>query len=237
VTAVGAAAAGLTIDGKLLWYFNRASGMVLLVVLTTAVLLGQVSTGRTPPAWLPRFVTAELHRNISLLAAVLLGMHVLTAVADTFVDISLTDAVLPFRSPYRPLWLGLGTVALDLMLAVVATSLLRHRLSLRVWRGVHWASYAIWPAAVLHGLGTGTDTKAPATLLVTFGCVAVVTAGGLARLAHAGRLRPQLRWAAYALVAVAPLLVAGWLRVGPLAPGWAHKAGTPPPPASQGAEK
>jgi sulfoxide reductase heme-binding subunit YedZ len=228
----GLAAVNGLADGKLLWYFNRASGMVLLVVLTVAVLLGQVSTGRRPPGWLPRFVTAELHRNTSLLAAVLLGLHVLTAVADGFVDIDPADALLPFASPYRPFWLGLGTVALDLMLAVVLTSLVRRRLPLRLWRGVHWASYAAWPAAVLHGLGTGTDTRATAALLVTFGCVAVVTAGGLVRLALAGRLRPELRWAAGVLVAVAPLLVAGWLRTGPLASGWAHRAGTPPPASS-----
>jgi methionine sulfoxide reductase heme-binding subunit len=231
VSAVSAAAASGP-PGPALWYLNRASGLVLLVLLTVAVLLGQIATGRRSPRWLPRFVSVELHRNLSLLAAAFLALHVATAVADSFVDISVLDAVVPFRSPYRPFWLALGTFALDLMLAVLVTTALRHRLPRPVWRGVHWVSYLAWPAAVLHGLGTGTDTRSRLTVLVTFGCIAAVVVGGLLRLAGSSAARPAVRWLAYAAVVVTPLLVMAWLRTGPLQPDWSRRAGTPPPPAA-----
>jgi sulfoxide reductase heme-binding subunit YedZ len=221
-------ASGLAGDPKILWYLNRATGLVLLVLFTAAVLLGQASTAR-PGGRLPRFVSVELHRNTALLGLVMLVLHVATSVADGFVDIAPIDAVIPFRSPYRPLWLGLGTLALDLALAVALTTLVRRWLSPVLWRGVHWLSYLCWAAAVLHGLGTGTDTRQPGTLLAAFGCVAVVALGGLIRLAGAERLRLAVRLPAVLLLAALPLGVVVFLRAGPLQPDWSRRAGTPPP--------
>ncbi len=87
----------------------------------------------------------------------LLGIHVTTLLADPYAQLRLVDLVLPFAGAYRPVWLGLGTVALDLIVALVVTSLVRHRLGLRAWRAVHWLAYAAWPVALLHALGNGTD--------------------------------------------------------------------------------
>src|SRR5260370_41126032 len=74
------------------------------------------------------------------------------------------------------MWLGLGAVAFDLMLALTVTSLLRTRLSYRSWRLVHWGSYLAWPVAVLHGLGTGSDTPVRWGLALTPACVALIAA-------------------------------------------------------------
>src|SRR6185295_1982602 len=90
----------------------------------------------------PRFMVASLHRTTSLLVLALLAVHVSTAVLDSFAPIRVIDAVLPFAGRYRPLWLGLGALAFDLLLAVTVTSLLRRRLGLRAWRNVHWLAYA-----------------------------------------------------------------------------------------------
>lgn len=65
---------------------------------------------------------------------------------------------MPFLGTYRPLWQGLGTVAFDLLIVVIVTSLLRHRLGLRVFRALHWTTYLLWPIALAHALGNGTDT-------------------------------------------------------------------------------
>src|SRR5579862_3085896 len=119
-------------------------------------------------------MTAALHKNVSLLAVVFLGIHIATTVVDGFAPIGWADAVLPFHSPYRPLWLGLGALATDLLLAVVVTSLLRGRIGYRAWKAVHWAAYACWPVAVLHGMGTGTDTRLGFVLLLYFACLAAV---------------------------------------------------------------
>ena len=112
-------------------------------------------------------------------------VHIVTTLADGFVPIPIQDAVIPFGSAYRPLWLGLGAASFDLMLALIVTSLLRTRMCYRAWQVVHWTAYACWPVAVLHGLGTGTDTPVRWVLLLTLACVAVI-AGLLGwRLAYA----------------------------------------------------
>jgi predicted ferric reductase len=224
-TAVSAGAVVVTSKTPL-WYLTRATGLVALVLLTASMAFGLLSSVRYQrPGW-PRFVTAGLHRNASLLACAFTVVHIVTTLADGFVPIALPDVVIPFISTYRPIWLGLGTVAFDLMLALTVTSLVRTKISYRAWRLVHWAAYLSWPVAVLHGLGTGSATRVRWVLLLTAACVAVV-AGLLGwRLAYGWPSRAGVRLiAGLALVLV---LIAGvaWLAAGPLQPGWAHRAGT-----------
>lgn len=164
----------------LLWYASRAAGLLALVLLSATVLLGITGAMRvSAPRW-PRFVLAHLHRNLALLTVAFLTTHITTAVIDPYVNISWIDVVVPFTSSYQPFWLGLGAVALELLLALIVTSLLRTRIGLHTWRAVHWASYACWPVAVIHGLGIGGhDTRTPWILALTLACVALVS-GGLA---------------------------------------------------------
>ncbi|MFG2552403.1 ferric reductase-like transmembrane domain-containing protein [Streptomyces sp. NPDC048581] len=170
-----------------LWYANRATGAVCLVLFTVVVLLGIAVRLRARIPGLPRFGTVSLHRALSLSATAFLALHIAFAVIDSYVDITVLDVLVPFVSDYRPLWLGLGTVALDLMLAVLVTSLLRERLGHRTWRAVHWLAYASWPVALIHGIGIGTDTGTDWMTWLTITCVAaVLTAGGI-RLAHSAR--------------------------------------------------
>ena len=137
--------------------------MLAILPVTDSVLLGVLAlTGR--PAGdggsrVPRFVTQNLHRNLALGSVLLLLAHIVTAVADEFVDIRWWQALVPFGATYAPLWLELGTVAFDLMIVVTVTSLLRHRLGVRSWRAVHLTSWAAYVAAVVHGFGIGTDLR------------------------------------------------------------------------------
>jgi methionine sulfoxide reductase heme-binding subunit len=161
-------------NDKLLWYTTRGAGAVSLVLLSAVVALGLLARARAEaPGW-PRFLTVALHRDISLMAVVFLALHIVTAVVDPFTHLGITAALVPFGSYYRTVWLGLGTVAVELLLAVVVTSLLRHSIGARVWRGVHWLAYACWPLAVIHGLGTGTDAFSRWMLGITFVCVSTV---------------------------------------------------------------
>jgi sulfoxide reductase heme-binding subunit YedZ len=118
---------------------------------------------------------------------------VLTTVADSYVSIGLTAAFVPFSSSYRGFWLGLGAIAFDLLLAVAVTSLLRDRISYRAWRAVHWLSYASWPVALAHGLGTGTDTRLPWLLVLDALCGVSVLVVAAWRLTHGPRLAPGSR--------------------------------------------
>jgi DMSO/TMAO reductase YedYZ heme-binding membrane subunit len=141
-----------------LWYATRASGLMALVLLTLTMVLGMTTTTRARARNWPGFAQQEIHRRISILAVVFLGIHVLTSVLDTFVNISWVAIVIPFTSRYSGLWVGVGAVALDLMIAVFVTSLLRERMRPATWRAVHWLAYLSWPVALAHTFGMGTDS-------------------------------------------------------------------------------
>jgi sulfoxide reductase heme-binding subunit YedZ len=160
-----------------LWYASRAAGLVTLLLFTATAVLGALGAARfATPRW-PGFVIGALHRNVSLLGMGFLTVHVVTAVVDPYAGIGWWDVILPFRSVYRPFWLGLGAVAGDLAVAIVLTSLVRTRIGSRTWRVVHWASYACWPLAVIHGLGTGgADSHVGWVLVLDVLCVLAVAA-------------------------------------------------------------
>ncbi|MFG3020462.1 ferric reductase-like transmembrane domain-containing protein [Streptomyces sp. NPDC048254] len=174
-----------------LWYANRATGAVCLVLFTVVVLLGIAVRLRTRLPGLPRFGTVALHRSLSLSATGFLALHIAAAVVDGYVGISPLDALVPFVSAYQPLWLGLGTVAFDLLLAVLVTSLLRDRLGRRTWRAVHWLAYLSWPVALIHGIGIGTDAVTDWMTWLTVACVATVTTAFALRTAQAVRASRQ----------------------------------------------
>lgn len=210
-----------------LWYSTRASGTIALVLLTVAVVLGVAQVGRVRGDRLPRFVLDGLHRHTSLLAAAFLTVHILTAVLDTFAPITLINAFIPFTGAYRPLWLGLGATALDLLIAVGITSMLRERLGYGGWRAVHWLAYIVWPVAFVHALGSGSDIGQGWMGLIGIVCAGSVLAAALLRIsigwpAYRGR---RLAGAGSALAYVAALMI--WLPSGPLGHDWARRAGTP----------
>jgi sulfoxide reductase heme-binding subunit YedZ len=118
----------LSTHGPGLWYATRATGLVTLLLLTASVLLGVLTAGRFASQRWPRFLSQGLHRNLSLLVLVFLTLHVGTTVIDTYTSIPLTAAFVPFTSSYKTVWLSLGAVASDLLLALVVTSLLRKRI-------------------------------------------------------------------------------------------------------------
>lgn len=160
-----------------LWHAARASGFVSTLLLTATVLLGILGPMRVGTAGWPRFTLAGLHRNISLLAMALLAVHVVSVAVDSYVPITWLDLVVPFVSTYHTFWLGLGTVAFDIILALLVTSLLRPRINPRLWRALHWSAYLCWPLALVHGLGIGTDALSSWPLGLSVLCTLAVLAG------------------------------------------------------------
>jgi methionine sulfoxide reductase heme-binding subunit len=192
-----------------LWYASRATGVTSLVLLSAVVVLGITVNrqGRLPG--LPRFAVTGLHRNLSLIAVAFVAVHVLSAVGDSYVSISLAAAVIPFLSSYEPFWLGLGAVSLDLMAAVLVTSLVRSRIPRRAWRAVHWLSYGLYPVAVVHSIGSSTDLQSGWLLAVTVACLAAVAAAALFRLRRAVTAVPRFARVASALDHAASGLAGG----------------------------
>jgi len=173
-----------------LWYASRATGVIALVLLTAVLVLGMLVSrqGRLPG--LPRFAATSLHRSVSLMSVVFVAVHVATAIADPFVTIGILASVVPFVSPYEPLWLGLGAVSVDLMIALIVTSLLRARIGRRTWRAVHWLAYISWPVAFAHSIGSGPDLRHGWMLDLGLACAAAVAAAAAWRVRGALRVAP-----------------------------------------------
>ena len=142
-----------------LWYATRASGIVSLILLTVTMVLGLATTSRARARHWPGFAQQEIHRRLSMMTVVFVGIHVVTSLLDTYVQIGWFAVAVPFLSAYSWFWVGLGTVALDLLLAVFVTSMVRARLKPGTWRGIHWLAYASWPIALAHTFGLGTDSR------------------------------------------------------------------------------
>ncbi len=169
-----------------LWYVNRGSGLAALLLLTASVVLGVVSVMRVhSPRW-PRFALALVHRNLSLLALVFGAVHVATSVIDSYVPITLANAFIPFTAQYKPLWLAVGAISADLMIAVLITTALRRRIGFRAWRGVHLASYVCWAGGVVHSIGVGTDARSAVWgVMIMAGCIGAVGGAFVQRTAPA----------------------------------------------------
>jgi predicted ferric reductase len=174
------------------WWVLRATGVVSLVLLTAVTVLGIATAERWRLGRLPRFRIVAVHRGLSLAAVAFVAVHVATALLDPYAGVTALSVLLPFSAHWRPLYVGLGTTSLELLAAVVATSLLRRHLSLRVWRAVHLLAYASWLVAVVHSLGAGTDVGSPWFRVLTVVCIAAVTAALLERLAERNPLPKRL---------------------------------------------
>jgi sulfoxide reductase heme-binding subunit YedZ len=159
-----------------LWALGRGNGIVALAFLTVSVALGIATRSGRPLLALPRFAVSDVHRFIALAATLLVALHIGLLFLDPYAKLRVIDFVVPFLGHYRPLWQGLGTVAIDVLIVVVITGLLRHRIGPRVFRIVHWATYLLWPIAMAHALGNGTDTDRVWFLAFAGCCALIVTA-------------------------------------------------------------
>jgi sulfoxide reductase heme-binding subunit YedZ len=197
-----------------LWYADRGSGAVTMLLLTAAVVLGLGTTVRWKSAVWPKYISVPLHQNVSLLIVCFM--------------VGLKDALVPFSSWYRPFWLGLGVIAAELVAALVVTSLFRKRIGFRLWRFIHWYAYLAWPLGLLHGLGTGTDARMTWFLWSQAACVfAAWLAIVFWRLSFGW---PRHRWPRLGAAVLCSLLVVGlgvWMLNGPLTRTWAVVSGTP----------
>jgi sulfoxide reductase heme-binding subunit YedZ len=185
--------------GSAFWYASRSTGVVCLVLFSLVAILGILVNrqGRLPG--LPRFAVTGLHRNLSMLTVVFLGIHIVTAIVDGYAHIPWLSTIVPFSSGYERFWLGLGTVALDLVAAVVVTSLLRDRLAPSLWRLVHLMSYAAYPVTLVHSIGISKDLRSGwllgltvATVLAVGAALAYRVEGALAAVPRPRRVPNQL---------------------------------------------
>lgn len=172
-----------------LWALGRGTGLVALVMFTISLVIGIAARSGRPVPGLGRFGLSDLHRTAALTGTGLVVVHLSSLLADPYAQLKLVDFVVPFLATYRPIWLGLGTLAVDTLVVVTVVSLLRQRLGPRTFRVVHWATYALWPVALLHAYFSGTDAGTMWFRALAVACVVAVVAAIGWRLApsYAGR--------------------------------------------------
>ena len=158
---------------QVLWFATRGAGAVSLLMLTASAAFGLVTVTRFQAAGWPRLFNYEMHRRISLLSVTFLATHIIAAMLDPYLKLGLT-ALLPFASSWKPVPMAFGVIALYLVIALIATSLLRKHLGQRAWKLVHWTSYLMWPMALVHTVTAGTDAVAPWMLVIEAVCLAIV---------------------------------------------------------------
>lgn len=207
-----------------LWYISRSAGYVGLILLALIGVLGIMTAGDIRLARGNKFVTPELHRSLSLLAIVVLAIHVGAAIADKYSFIGFKDVFLPFTATYRPVWIGIGAIAVDLGIAVVITSLLRVKMGYRSWKLIHWASYPIFGLSIIHGLGSGTDSALWFSKFVYLVVGGVFILAIIARLVSLTNLNLGKQVAFFGMSFAVPVAIVAWAVSGPLASNWPKRA-------------
>ena len=159
------------------WYVNRAAGLVAWVLLTGSLLVGLLLSGKAlgrkaRPNWL-----LDLHRGLSGLAVAFVGVHIVGAVADSYVHFGVADILVPGASGWRPLAIAWGVVSLYLLVAVEASSLLRKHIPKQIWKRLHFLSFPLFLTATAHGITAGTEMGKTAGLAAA--AVATVAIAGL----------------------------------------------------------
>jgi sulfoxide reductase heme-binding subunit YedZ len=173
----------------------RGAGLAALVLLTVSTTLGALGTRRGNPAH--RVVLQYVHRTAGSLGIGVLLVHILTILADSYANVGVTGAIIPFTAGYRATWVGLGTITMYLLVLVAGLGFARGRMAAsptgaRIWRSTHLLAYLAWVTAIVHGYTAGTDSSVPWVIALYVICVgAVAGAVGLRLTSLAARPEPK----------------------------------------------
>lgn len=160
---------------SLAWYSSRVLGFVAYGALAISVIYGLLLSTGLLDRVAHRAVSLTLHQDLSAIAIGLTALHGALLALDTYVPQTVRQLTIPFASPYRPEWTGLGQVAFYVMLAVYGSFFIRRRVGQRAWRALHYSTFLAFVGATAHGVMAGTDSPSGwAFWIYTSASVAVV---------------------------------------------------------------
>jgi predicted ferric reductase len=148
------------------WYLTRAAGLMGYFLLWLSTAWGFAVSSKILDRLLERTFTYDFHEWLSWLGIAFIAVHVVVLMADKYLPYSLWQVLIPFLSPYRPIWVGIGVISLYLTLLVTVTFYLRQRIGMGSFRKVHYLSLPAYLGATLHGLYAGTDSALPIASLL-----------------------------------------------------------------------
>ena len=177
------------------WYITRAAGIVSYLLLWLSTVWGLAVSNKIFDPVLHRMFTYDFHQFISLLAIGFIILHVSVLLVDQYLPFSVAQILVPFSAPYRPVWVGLGTIGLYLALLVSITFYIRKWIGQKTFRTIHLVSYIAFIATAVHGLFAGTDSPLPTVqgmYIVTALVVVFLTAYRIVMSVQAKRQRATL---------------------------------------------
>ena len=172
--SLGASAA---LDSRVYWYMSRSAGIVAYLLLWVSVMAGIGISSKLFNDFVSPQITNEVHKFTSILAMIAGAFHGLILLGDTYMNFSLFDILIPFKSAYQPFWVGLGILGFYLLAMLVVSFYIKKRIGHRTWRLLHYSSFALWVMTTLHGVLAGTDTST--VLMKVVYTAAVVSVGYL----------------------------------------------------------
>jgi predicted ferric reductase len=159
---------------QLWWYVTRAAGIIAYLLLWFSMVWGLGVSSKIFDKLLERLFTYDFHEFISLLAMGFMLLHIIVLALDRYLPYSTAQILIPFLSPYRPLWVGIGVLGFYISVLVTVTFYLRGRIGSGTFRAIHTLSLLGYLGVTLHGLFAGTDAALPAMKLVYAGTSLVV---------------------------------------------------------------
>ena len=141
------------------WFISRASAIAAYLLMYLIIVWGAGMT----TSWLYRIFdpTAAwaIHKFLGIAMTVLVFIHGGSLLFDKFIKFGLWDVLIPFGSRFKPLYVGFGIIGFYVILAIMISSMFFKNKSERVWHFIHYSSYPLFVAILIHGIFTGTDTK------------------------------------------------------------------------------
>ena len=151
----------LTDDAKLSWHLVRSTGISAYLLMVGSMVWGLLMSTQFVKDWSPGPLSLTVHSTLSWLGVILALTHALLLLLDKYYSYSVANLFVPFTGPYRPEWVGLGTMAFWLSLVITLSFTVKKRIGNRAWRWIHMLSYASFALVTLHGLTAGTDGVQP----------------------------------------------------------------------------
>ncbi len=155
-TAVLGSAVGIT--EKTAWYFSRSSGMVAYLLLAGSTIWGLLLSTKLIKDHVPAALSLGMHNVLSWLAIFLTSLHALVLLVDGYYTYTATNLLVPFTGPYKPGWVGLGIISFYLMVLTSLSFYMRKRIGQKMWRRLHYLTFATYLLATIHGVQAGTDS-------------------------------------------------------------------------------
>lgn len=149
-----------------MWYVTRSAGIIAYLLLWLSTVWGLAVPSKIFDSFLPRTFTFDFHQYLSLLSVGFIALHVGVLMADRYLPYTLAQILVPFLSPYRPVWVGIGVIAFYLILLVTITFYLRSRIGMKAFRGIHLLSFLGYIGGLVHSFYSGTDSVLASTQIM-----------------------------------------------------------------------